>query len=365
MQIQYCNKNDLKFIVQNQGNGWADTFHLDNCSLLINIASLNKITFSPDKTAATIQGGTLVNDMVVAAYGNNTRFAIPTCTCLGFLGASLGGGVTRVMGLYGTLVDQITSVSLVTAQGRSLHVDATHHPELWYAIRGAAPNFGVVTSAVVNAYPVPQAQNVAWQGPVTFSDDKLEALIQALHDLVLQPTMQIDLLFSFSGPPLNKTTITTIPFFLGPASEAEKAFAPILQLGPTSNDATEVPYTHWGAFAQSFCEKGMRKPVYGASISRQGLHPKTWRAVYDEFTDFVRQYPQAGNSSILAEYYPVEKAVQIGRDGTSSYPFRHLPVHVVVVPTYADRGLDEVANAFGVRVRGLLRAGDITVNNST
>ncbi|KAL8792451.1 MAG: hypothetical protein Q9195_004984 [Heterodermia aff. obscurata] len=363
--IHYCNKNDLNFVVQNQGNGWADTFHLDDCGLLINIAGLNKITFSPDKTAATIQGGTLVNDMIFAAYGNNTRFAIPTCTCLGFLGASLGGGLTRVMGLYGILVDQITSVKLVTAQGRLLHVDATHHSELWYAIRGAAPNFGVVTSAVVNAYPTPQAQNVAWQGAITFSDDKLEALIQALYDLVLQSTMEIDLLFSFNGPPLNKVTITVIPFFLGNASAAEEAFASILKLGPTTNGATEVPYTHWGDFGQSFCQKGMRKPAYGVSVSRQVWDPSTWRAVYNDLGQFVREYPQAANSSILAEYYPVQKAVQIGSDVTSSYPFRDVPIHIVVIPTYADSSLDGAANAFGARARDLLRSADGLVNNST
>ena len=303
--------------------------------------------------------------MIFAAYGNNTRFAIPTCTCLGFLGASLGGGITREMGLYGTLVDQITSVNLVTAQGRLLHVDATHYSELWYAIRGAAPNFGVVTSAVVKAYPVPQAQNVAWEGAVTFSDDKLEALIQAIRNLVLQPTMEIDVLFSFSGPPLNKATITAIPFFLGNASAAEEAFASILKLGPTSNGATELPYTHWGDFAQSFCQKGMRKPAYGASLSRQGLDPNTWRAVYNEFKTFVKKYPQAANSSILAEYYPVQKAVQIGNSATSSYPFRDVPIHVVAIPLYADSRLDGAANAFGARVRDLLRSADGLVNNST
>ena len=50
-------------------------------------------------TAAMIQGGTLTNDMIYAAYSNNTRFAIPTCPCLGFLGAALDGGITREMGL--------------------------------------------------------------------------------------------------------------------------------------------------------------------------------------------------------------------------------------------------------------------------
>lgn len=65
-------------------------------------------------------------------------------------------------------VDQIVSVNVVTASGHALHVDEKHHPDLWYALRGAGANFGVVTSAVVRAYPTPQAQNVAWQAITTF-----------------------------------------------------------------------------------------------------------------------------------------------------------------------------------------------------
>jgi len=331
---------------------------------LINIAGLNKITFNSDKTEATIQGGTLVNDMVIAAYGNNTRFANPTCACLGFLGAMLGGGITRAMGLYGAGVDQIVSVNLVTASGQALLVDHTHNADLWYAIRGAAANFGIVTSAVVKAYPTPQALNIAWEGAVTFSDDKLEALIHAIHILDLKPHMQIEFLFATSGPPSYKPTITAIPFFLGNASAAEEAFAPILKVGPTSNGATEVPYTQWGQFADSFCEKGERKPAYGASLGRQGLEPKTWRAIYNDFKTFVASYPQAANSSILAEYYPVQKAVAIGGT-TSSYPFRDVPIHVVAIPLYADSSLDAAANVFGSRVRDLLRSTDGLVRNST
>ncbi|KAL8919523.1 MAG: hypothetical protein Q9208_006715 [Pyrenodesmia sp. 3 TL-2023] len=276
----------------------------------------------------------------------------------------LGGGITRTMGLDGAGVDQLLRVNLVTASGELLRVDSKSHPDLWYAIRGAAPNFGIVTSALVKAYPVPPSQNIAWQGAVTFSDDKLEALIEAIYNLKLEPTMEIDFLFSTSGPPLNKPTITAIPFFVGNASEGEKAFAPILEVGPTSNEATEIPYDHWGDFAISFCVKGQRKPAYGASVGRQGLNPAAWRAIYNEFGAFVAAYPEAAGSSVLAEYYSLQKAVAIG-NATSSYPFRDVPIHVVTIPVYSDSKLDVAANAFGSRVRDLLWSADGLNRNST
>lgn len=355
---------NLTFLPQSQGNGWADTLNLGDCGVIIDISRLNTISFSSDKTKARIQGGTMVQDMVNAAYSNDTRFANPTCNCLGFLGASLGGGLTREMGLYGTGVDQIISVNVVLASGQVVEADAIHHPQLFFAIRGAAPNFGIVTSAVIKAYPTPKVSNVAWEGALTFADNQLENLIQTIHDLDLRRDMEIDLLFSTSGPPAYTPMITAIPIFFGNASAGERVFAPVLEIGPMSNGATETPYDQWGAFGDSFCIKGSRKPSYGVSISRQGLAPATWRAVYTEFKKFVADYPGAGGTTILAEYYPVQKAVKLASD-TSSYPFRDVPIHIVAIPSYTDATLDGPANAFGARVRDLFRGGDGLRQNST
>ncbi|KAL8738826.1 MAG: hypothetical protein Q9181_000430 [Wetmoreana brouardii] len=269
------------------------------------------------------------------------------------------------MGVYGMGVDQVVSANVVTVSGQSILVDETHNPDLWYAMRGAAPDFGIVTSAIVKAYPTPQSENVAWEGALTFSDNKLEALIKAIHDLDLKPRMQIDILFSTSGPPSYQPSITAVPFYLGDAAAANRAFASILDIGPTSNGATELPYSRWGEFGDTFCQKGQRKPAYGASLSRQALEPKIWRAIYNEFRTFVAAHPQAANSSVLAEYYPVQKAVTLGGTTSSSYPFRDVPIHVVTIPLYADSSLDVAANAFGSRVRDLMRSADGLARNTT
>ncbi|KAL8947958.1 MAG: hypothetical protein Q9222_005805 [Ikaeria aurantiellina] len=364
--VRYCNKRNIPFLTQGRGNGWADTFHLGDCGLLINLAGLDSITFNESKDRATIQGGVLVGDMIASAYGNNTRFAVPTCTCLGYFGSMLGGGINRMMGLYGLGVDQFLSVSIVTASGQLLQIDSTSDRNLWYAIRGAVANFGVATSATVKAYPTQKSQNIAWTGAITFPETKLEALIEVIHGLHLRPEMQIDFLFATSGPTSTQPMITAIPFYLGNASESEKAFAPVLNLGSISNTAEEIPYSNWGDFGESFCVKGERKPAYGASIGVQGLDPTTWRALFDEFKAFVTTYPQAAGSSVLAEYYPLEKAIQLGRQNPhSSYPFRDVPIHVVAIPLYENKSLDAAANAFGSRFRELLQSTDGLRANST
>lgn len=79
--------------------------------------------------------------------------AIGSCACPGMVGATIGGGVGRWQGLDGLIIDSLLSVRLVTADGRLIHVSADSHPDLFWAIRGAAANFGIITSATYKLSP--------------------------------------------------------------------------------------------------------------------------------------------------------------------------------------------------------------------
>ena len=68
------------------------------------------------------------------------------------VGATLGGGVGPYGGLHSLEIDGLLSVRLVTGTGSVIDVSATDHPELWWGIRGAGFNFGIVTSATYQVY---------------------------------------------------------------------------------------------------------------------------------------------------------------------------------------------------------------------
>lgn len=63
------------------------------------------------------------------------------------VGATIGGGVGRFSGRFGLIIDALVSVRIVTADGQLLHVSKTSHPDLFWGIRGAGGNFGIITSA--------------------------------------------------------------------------------------------------------------------------------------------------------------------------------------------------------------------------
>ena len=265
------------------------------------------------------------------------------------------------MGLHGFGVDNLISLNLVTSNGTFLTVTPKNE-DLWWALRGAGPNFGIVTSAVMRSYPVEAEQNQAWLGPLTFSEDKLEALVQAINNLHLQPKMSIFLYFLTSGAPNYTAMIEPVVFYYGNETEGKAAFASIYAVGPSFDGTVVATYDHWNDGSAGFCIKGERKPAHGAALTH--LIPSTWRSVWNEYKKFI-QNPGAGDSVVLMEAYSLIKARSLP-DSSASFPFRsNVNFNAVALPWYADSSLDQKAQAFASKARDLWRATDGLASNST
>lgn len=65
------------------------------------------------------------------------------------------GGFGFLGRLHGLSVDNLVEAEVVLADGRIVIASETEHPDLWWALRGAGPAFGIVTRYKALAYPVP------------------------------------------------------------------------------------------------------------------------------------------------------------------------------------------------------------------
>ena len=359
-QVQYCVKRNVPFLAQNGGHGWIDSFHLGKNGVLINLRGLNNTIFNADKTQARVQGGALISEVINQAYANNAQIITGNCNCVGTLGAALGGGYGNLMGLYGFSVDNIISMNVVLANGRAVTVTASD-TDLFWALRGAGPNFGIVTSAEMKSYPMPKAQNMAWFGGLYYTEDKIEKVVQGIQDLTLQSHMNIFLYFATSGAPSFTPVVLVTPFFFGSEADGRAAFKSILDIGPFNDTTTELPYNEWNSGADGFCIKGERKPSYAAGF----LHmvPTTWRQIWNAYIAFL-QHPGTGSSVVFVECYSLGKAQSIPTS-SASFANRDVRFNGVAIPWYADRNLDPIAEAFGSEVRELWRSTDGLLANRT
>lgn len=97
----------------------------------------------------------------------------------------LGGGHGWLQGQYGLLTDNVISFELVQANGSATTASETQHPELFWALRGAGHNFGIVTSATYRIYDVPTGEGRLWSyEEYIFTHDKLESLYGVANSML-------------------------------------------------------------------------------------------------------------------------------------------------------------------------------------
>jgi len=80
----------------------------------------------------------------------------------GVAGLTLGGGMGRLQRKFGFTIDNLVSVDLIAADGRRLHASEDENADLFWGMRGAGPNFGVVTSFELQLHPQEATVTHGW-----------------------------------------------------------------------------------------------------------------------------------------------------------------------------------------------------------
>jgi hypothetical protein len=115
-------------------------------ALLISTRRLSQITIDPVSATATVGAGARMGDITAAAAPYGLAPIQGSSGSAGAAGFTLGGGLGVMSRMFGLAADRVLSIDVVTSDGRLRTVDADHHPELFWALRGGMGNFGVVTS---------------------------------------------------------------------------------------------------------------------------------------------------------------------------------------------------------------------------
>ncbi|PYI11743.1 FAD binding domain-containing protein [Aspergillus sclerotiicarbonarius CBS 121057] len=352
--VEYCTSKEIPFLTQNGGHGWAKTIHIDNDGLIISLEQLNSVTFNDDRTEAVVEGGAHVSQVINAASKNNALVQTANCNCIGTLGAILGAGYGNLMGMAGFGIDNILSLNAVMADG-CLHTITPEDKDLFWAFRGAGPNFGIVTSAKMKSYPVGPSGQTAWIGQLVFTPDKLEKVVEEIDAITLEPEMCLFMVFLTSGEPDYTPMIALLPFYYGTEEEGRAAFSSFFDIGPTNDTTAETQYAHWNDVTDVFCSKGGYKPSETAGLSR--MVPSTWEEAWDEYVSFV-SLGGTGASIVLLEAYSLKTARSFGQD-SSAYAWRNkVNFNAIAIPWYFDSSLESDAVAWASRLRDLWRSTD-------
>ncbi|KAF2644249.1 FAD-binding domain-containing protein [Massarina eburnea CBS 473.64] len=360
--VKYCNRNSINFMANNQGHGFTTTI-AKLSGIEINLSQLTNIKIQPNKKSAWFQGGTWGGNIIKTLWDQGFVTTTGSNECVGLMGPALGGGFGRYQGLYGLISDNFVTLNVVLSDGKNLQVSSTSNPELFWAMKGAGHNFGIVTSAELNIYPRQidtwHYHNYAW------TQDKLETIFETLNKIQGKGKTPAKLAVNFGQISLDTSYSTTEAIlgwtfaYMGAASEGEKVLQPfneIPALQSTQGDATYeelLQIQGTGASDPTACSSN---PLMGSSGLLQTWNVTTQREIYTLFNKTAAEQPDlAANARVFYEGYSTLKTQAID-PLSSAYPHRDEYL-VYFFATITPPGKESQALTWASQVRNLFNAG--------
>ncbi|OTA99711.1 hypothetical protein M426DRAFT_27251 [Hypoxylon sp. CI-4A] len=159
--VNFARNKNIRLIIKNTGHDFGGR-SVGAGSLSIWTHFLKETEFIPSYRIGQYQGmaaqlGAGVESWEAQAFMaiHNVTVVSPGYATVGGVGGWMsGGGHTYITSKYGLGADQVLSLGVVTAAGRFVTANPNTNSDLFYAIRGGGGStYGVVTSAIVKAFP--------------------------------------------------------------------------------------------------------------------------------------------------------------------------------------------------------------------
>ncbi|KAJ6522064.1 hypothetical protein B0H19DRAFT_1348717 [Mycena capillaripes] len=305
--VRLAAQYDVAFVPKSGGHSLWSTIGAE--SFIIDLTRLKKISVDKTTGLITVQSGVFTKEANDAAFEHGLcllRFpiALGSANTAGVIPMALGGGLSGFSSICGYTSDNIVSARLVTADGTLLTVNASSHPELFWALRGAGQFFGLVTELTLQGHPLSilgTGDGTLWTGSIVFPANRVKEVIAAMEPLINDRTAPTSGLFIFTAPPPTfETLIMILPFYFGPAPEAEAFYKPLLDLSPLMSDLKNVSYNRRNDSVDPFCSKGGFKRFAGAGATT--FKPEIWPRILEYYEELKTKCPDASATAYAFEW---------------------------------------------------------------
>ncbi|PWY79153.1 FAD-binding domain-containing protein [Aspergillus heteromorphus CBS 117.55] len=336
----------IPFLATGGGHGVTTTLGRVRNGIEIDLSNFRTVEVSEDASEIVVGGAAIYNDIYGPMYKAGKMMAMGNSPCVGVIGAALGGAVGMWQGLYGVGVDSLLSVRLITAAGELVIASKTSHADLFWAIRGAGANFGIVTSATFQLHDAVNDGLVASTNfvyPGSANASVWEAI--ASFDKNMPNELAITAEASFNRT-LNEPLILVNVNYYGPRLSAQPYLEAFHAAGPALVIPLDLPWVTLQALSSTVdttdCTPGQNANEY--TIALKTTDVATYTSFFNDLTVFWQQNPTYAGSFVI-DRYPTAVMQEVP-DNETAYPLRDALTQILFDNIYPSPSLNPTVNAF-------------------
>jgi FAD/FMN-containing dehydrogenase len=336
--VDFARRNRLLVAVRGGGHNVTGNAVCDD-GIVIDLSRMKGLRIDPVARTASVEPGITWGELNhdLQAFGLGATGGYVSIT--GVPGLTLGGGFGWLVRKHGLAMDNLLSVDVVTADGRLRTASATENADLFWGVRGAGANFGVVTSFEFRVHPV----GTVLAGPIIHPLARGREVLRLFREHVPSAPDELTwgvLLFTVPEspmfpPPLHRAqVIVPAVCWAGPLEAGEEFLRPIRAFGPPIADLVEpMPYSAAQIAADFLFPPGLRN--YWKSSFLRELSD----AAIDTLVEHFAKVPSQRTVMIL-DHNGGGAISRVGATDTA-YGHRSWTYNLVVISAWADAADDE------------------------
>jgi FAD/FMN-containing dehydrogenase len=247
--LTWCISNNVPLTVCSGGHNLAGTSVADG-AVMISLALLDSIEFDTDASTVTVGAGCRWGDVDRPASELDVAVPAGVVSHTGVAGLTLGGGFGYLSRMHGATIDHLVEAEVVVADGRILTVNQDQHPDLFWALKGAGHNYGIVIKFVFRYVPLPGLATVR---QALYAADDRKSILRFFREWSLDaPTNVTTYIRLFRCPPYwsqvpaahrGKPVISVATVFYGDADTEPDVTAPMFaQADPVYESLRTIPH---------------------------------------------------------------------------------------------------------------------------
>lgn len=347
--VRFVSAVGIPFLATGGGHGFATTLGRLRNGLEIDLSAFKQISIDKGASTMTIGGSVLIAEVIEPLYNAGKEIQTGSQRCVGLVGATLGGGIGRYSGLHGLIIDALQSVQLVNAKGDLITASTSENSDLFWGIRGAGFNFGIVVSATYKVYDLTNGGQVV-NGDFLFTANQSIPLFEYFKSFETTLPAELALILQTGfNPQYGGTYIVVNAIYAGPLSAANPLLAPLTALHPIQQNISTIPWRDittkaFFGTAAADCTKGTNRNVYGSAVKTYDI--PTFQTFFASLQELWADTPETRGSVFFIEAFPTQAAVAVPDDQTA-YPWRDTSVHLLFNYGYTPSpALEATVNTF-------------------